>query len=64
VELQTVFHPLDPPHCSNLVNTGPGDNFVRADDGSLDLIFCLGTRDRVIADQADRVAPECDKVRR
>jgi hypothetical protein len=55
---------LDPPHCVNIVNTGPGDNFVRADDGSLDSISCLGRRDRVIIDQYDSVGPECTTVRR
>jgi hypothetical protein len=55
---------LDPPHCVNIVNTGPGDNFVRADDGSLDSISCLGRRDRVIIDQYDSVGPECTVVRR
>jgi hypothetical protein len=59
-----AFRPLDIPHCSNVVNTGPGDNFVRAHDGNLDVISCLGRRDRVIIDQYDRVGPECDIVRR
>ncbi|MDQ3823358.1 MAG: hypothetical protein M3321_08980 [Actinomycetota bacterium] len=52
---------LDPPHCINLVLTGPGQNFVRADDGNYDAISCQGTRDRVIADQYDRFSPrDCD----
>ena len=55
---------LDPPHCVSLVNTGPGENFVRADDGSLDSISCVGRRDRVVIDQHDVVSPECDVVRR
>jgi hypothetical protein len=69
---RTTMHPptwsperkLDPPHCVNIVNTGPGDNFVRADDGSLDSVGCLGRRDRVIIDQYDSVGPECTVVRR
>jgi hypothetical protein len=55
---------LDPPHCVNIVNTGAGDNFVRADDGSLDSISCVGRDDRVIIDQHDSVGPECTIVRR
>jgi len=69
---RTTMHPptslperkLDPPQCVNFVNTGPGDNFVRADDGSLDSISCLGRRDRVVIDQYDSVGPECTIVRR
>lgn len=55
---------LDPPHCVNLVNTGPGDNFVRADDGSHDSISCVGRRDRVVIDQYDVAAPECEILAR
>ena len=55
---------LDPPHCVNIVNTGPGDNFVRADDGNHDSISCVGRRDRVIIDQYDVVPDECEVVRR
>jgi hypothetical protein len=55
---------LDPPHCVNLVNTGPGDNFVRADDGNHDSISCVGRRDRVIIDQYDVAPEECEVIRR
>jgi hypothetical protein len=51
---------LDPPHCVNLVLTGAGTNFVRADDGNYDAISCQGRGDRVFADQYDRFArDEC-----
>jgi Ca2+-binding RTX toxin-like protein len=55
---------LDPLHCVDLVNTGPGDNFVRADDGNYDGIDCFGRRDRVVVDQYDYVNENCDVVRR
>jgi hypothetical protein len=55
---------LDPPHCVDLLNTGPGDNFVRADDGNFDGIDCFGRRDRVVVDQYDYVNENCDVVRR
>jgi RTX calcium-binding nonapeptide repeat (4 copies) len=55
---------LDPPHCVNLVNTGPGDNYVRADDGSHDSISCVGRRDRVVIDQYDVAGPDCEIMRR
>jgi Ca2+-binding RTX toxin-like protein len=55
---------LDPPHCVQLVNTGPGNNFVRADDGNLDSLSCVGGRDRVVVDNYDVVPVECEVVRR
>jgi hypothetical protein len=55
---------LDPPHCVNLVNTGPGDNFVLADDGNHDSISCVGRRDRVVIDQYDVAGHECEVVKR
>ena len=54
---------LDPPHCVELLNTGTGDNFVRADDGNYDSIDCFGRRERVIIDQYDHVSG-CEVVRR
>jgi hypothetical protein len=58
-----VLRTLDPPHCVDLVNTGTGDNFVRADDGNYDGIDCFGRRDRVIVDQHDHVSA-CEVVKR
>ena len=54
---------LDPPHCVDLLNTGSGDNFVRADDGNYDGIDCFGRHDRVIVDAQDHVSG-CAVVRR
>jgi Ca2+-binding RTX toxin-like protein len=54
---------LDPPHCVQLLNTGSGDNLVRADDGNFDGIDCFGRRDRVVIDQYD-YAPACEFVKR
>jgi Ca2+-binding RTX toxin-like protein len=54
---------LDPPHCSQLLNTGTGANVVRADDGNFDDIDCFGRRDRVVIDQYD-YAPACKFVKR
>jgi hypothetical protein len=55
---------LDPPHCVNLVLTGLGNNFVRADDGNHDSISCQGRHDRVIVDQYDVALSECDVIRK
>jgi hypothetical protein len=43
---------------------GPGNDVVHAADGARDTIGCGDGRDLVYADRADRVARDCERVRR
>jgi chitodextrinase len=43
---------------------GPGSDVVRANDGVRDTITCGAGRDFVHADRADRIAPDCERIRR
>ena len=61
--VKVALRTLDQPHCVQLVTTGGGDNFVRADDGNYDGIDCFGRRDRVIIDRYDH-ASGCEVVTR
>ncbi len=47
------------------IEGGAGNDLVLAADGSVDRIRCEGgKRDRVVADRRDRVARDCERVRR
>jgi Ca2+-binding RTX toxin-like protein len=43
---------------------GPGNDYVDAHDGARDTVDCGPGRDYVDADRVDRVAPNCEEVRR
>ena len=43
---------------------GPGRDRLEARDGRRDSVRCGSGRDRVIADQLDRVAADCERVSR
>ena len=43
---------------------GPGRDRLKARDGRRDSVRCGSGRDRVIADQLDRVAADCERVSR
>jgi Tol biopolymer transport system component len=55
------IHPLEG---KDVVLAGSGNDVVFAEDGNLDSISCGKGRDVVVADQKDRVAPDCERVRR
>lgn len=46
------------------VSAGPGRDTVKAKDGNRDRITCGSGRDRVYADRKDKVAKDCEIVRR
>jgi Tol biopolymer transport system component len=43
---------------------GKGDDLIESGSGSRDVIFCGPGSDTVFADRRDRVAPDCERVRR
>jgi len=43
---------------------GPGTDVVHANDGVRDMITCGAGRDFVYADRADRIARDCEHIRR
>ena len=48
----------------DLLEAGPGNDVVVARDRAVDVIRCGQGRDTVIADRVDRVARDCERVRR
>lgn len=48
----------------DLLEAGPGNDVVLARDRTVDVIRCGPGRDTVTADRADRVARDCERVRR
>jgi Ca2+-binding RTX toxin-like protein len=48
----------------DVVAGGGGNDVIRARDGAVDRITCGSGRDRVVADRRDRVAGDCEVVRR
>jgi len=55
---------LDGGRGRDIVRAGPGADVVHAQDGTLDVIACGPGRDAVAADPRDRVAGDCEYVRR
>ncbi len=49
---------------NDILKAGPGSDTVRARDGSRDTVDCGAGRDLVLADRVDRVARNCEQVRR
>ena len=48
----------------NRLSGGPGKDRLRARNGKVDRLRCGSGRDRVVADSEDRVASDCERVRR
>jgi Ca2+-binding RTX toxin-like protein len=46
------------------INAGRGDDVVRVRDGQVDRVKCSSGRDVVVADREDRIARDCERVRR
>ena len=46
------------------VSGGPGNDTVKVKDGVRDRVTCGGGRDTVVADKKDKVAKDCEVVRR
>ena len=46
------------------IRGGSGNDRINARDGRRDSISCGAGRDTVIADRCDRVAKDCERVRR
>jgi Ca2+-binding RTX toxin-like protein len=46
------------------IQGGRGDDVIRAADGQSDTISCGPGHDRVLADRTDRVASDCERVKR
>jgi Ca2+-binding RTX toxin-like protein len=46
------------------VDAGAGDDLVRANNGARDYVRCGAGRDVVVADRRDRIASDCERVRR
>ena len=48
----------------NRLSGGGGDDRLSARNGMVDRLLCGGGNDRVVADDDDRVAADCERVRR
>ena len=46
------------------INGGPGNDVINSRDGQRDVVNCGAGRDRVRADRKDRVARNCESVKR
>ena len=57
-------NPLDGGEGADTLEGGSGNDDIRAVDGEVDTITCGSGRDTVRADRRDRVARDCERVRR